>query len=209
MNKRSVRGDMLRRALAQEAARIMSEHGIDDYGFAKRKAAERLGVTDQAILPRNTEIEEALAEHQRLFEADTHDEGLAGMRRTALEAMRVLEPFEPRLVGPVLAGTATPHAEISLHVFADTPESVAIRLMDNGIPHRIVERRVKVQRDESAQLPAIRFVAGSHEIDATVFPRDGIRQAPMSPVDGRPMRRASAAEVAALLDGDAAGFSRA
>jgi len=200
---------MLRRALAQEAARIMSEHGIDDYGFAKRKAAERLGVTDQAILPRNTEIEEALAEHQRLFEADTHDEGLAGMRRTALEAMRVLEPFEPRLVGPVLAGTATPHAEISLHVFADTPESVAFRLMDNGIPHRVVERRVKLQRDEIAQLPAIRFVAGRHEIDATVFPRDGIRQAPLSPVDGRPMRRASAAEVAALLDGDAADFSRA
>jgi len=123
--------------------------------------------------------------------------------------MRVLEPFEPRLVGPVLAGTATPHAEISLHVFADTPESVAFRLMDNGIPHRVVERRVKLQRDEIAQLPAIRFVAGRHEIDATVFPRDGIRQAPLSPVDGRPMRRASAAEVAALLDGDAADFSRA
>jgi hypothetical protein len=32
-----------------------------------------------------------------------------------------------------------------------------------------------------------------------VFPLDGIRQAPCSPVDGKPMRRASAAEVAALL----------
>jgi hypothetical protein len=199
MTKRSVRGDLLRRALAQEAARIMSEHGIDDYGFAKRKAAERLGVTDQAVLPKNTEVEAALAEHQRLFESATHDDELAGMRRTAVEAMRVLAPFEPRLVGPVLAGTATPHAEIHLHVFADTPETVAFQLLDRGIPHRMVERRVRLHRDESVPLPSIRFVAGEHAIDATVFPRDGIRQAPMSPLDGRPMRRASLTEVEALL----------
>jgi hypothetical protein len=32
-----------------------------------------------------------------------------------------------------------------------------------------------------------------------VFPTDGIRQAPVSPVDGRPMRRANALEVEALL----------
>jgi hypothetical protein len=32
-----------------------------------------------------------------------------------------------------------------------------------------------------------------------VFPLDGIRQAPVSPVDGRPMRRADTAEIEALL----------
>jgi hypothetical protein len=32
-----------------------------------------------------------------------------------------------------------------------------------------------------------------------VFPLDGIRQSPSSPVDGKPMRRATAAEVAALV----------
>ena len=36
-------------------------------------------------------------------------------------------------------------------------------------------------------------------VDAVVFPLDGIRQAPSSPVDGKPMRRASTAEVEALL----------
>jgi hypothetical protein len=33
-----------------------------------------------------------------------------------------------------------------------------------------------------------------------VFPLDGIRQAPVSPVDGRPMRRADAAELETLLE---------
>jgi hypothetical protein len=36
-------------------------------------------------------------------------------------------------------------------------------------------------------------------IEATVFPTDGIRQSPVSPVDGRPMRRADVADLEALL----------
>ena len=46
---------------------------------------------------------------------------------------------------------------------------------------------------------ALRFVAGHQTVDAVVFPIDGIRQAPASPVDGRPMRRASAEEVESML----------
>jgi hypothetical protein len=201
MSKRSnPRAEHLRRALAQEAARIMSEQGIDDYGLAKRKAAERFGATDIAVLPKNTEIEAALADHQRLFEADTHSSTLDDLRRTALRAMRLLERFEPRLVGPVLSGTASTHSEVNLHLFADGTESVALHLMDNGIPHRILERRLRYEPDRVVSYPVVRFVAGRHEIDAVVFPVNGIRQSPASPVDGRPMRRASAEEVEALLE---------
>ena len=59
MGKRQhpVRGDNLRRAVAQEAARLMAEHGIHDFLTAKRKAAERFGVTEHAALPKNVEIE--------------------------------------------------------------------------------------------------------------------------------------------------------
>ena len=61
MNKRIPnRTDHLRHAIAQEAARLMAEHGIQDFYVAKRKAAERYGVVDGAFLPRNTEIEAAL-----------------------------------------------------------------------------------------------------------------------------------------------------
>lgn len=200
MSRAATRVEQLRRAIAQEAARIMSEHGIDDYLLAKRKAAERLGVTDGATLPKNTEIEAALVEYQRLFAADTHSQSLRDQRRAALLAMQLLQEFEPRLVGPVLAGTATAHADVDLHLFADRAEAVTIKLMDQGIPHEIVERRVKMFTDRSVNFPAVRFEAGAHTIDATVFPRDGIRQAPFSPVDGRPMRRAGHAELQALIE---------
>src|ERR1044072_4830230 len=138
MSKRSnPRAEQLRAALAQEAARIMSEQGIDDYGLAKRKAAERFGATDIAVLPKNTEIEAALAAHHRLFEAHTHSTTLSSLRRTALQAMRLLQRFEPRLVGPVLSGTASAHSEVHLHLFAEGAEPVALHLMEHGIPHAV------------------------------------------------------------------------
>lgn len=200
MSKRmNPRGEQLRQALAQEAARIMSEQGIDDYRLAKRKAAERLGATDIAVLPKNTEIEAALAAHQRLFKSNTHSCVLKTARRTALQAMQLLKQFEPRLVGPILSGTASAHSEVNLHLFAEGAETVALHLMEHGIPHEIGERRLRYEPDRLVAYPVVRFVAGNREIDAVVFPLNGIRQSPASPVDGRPMRRADSAELESLL----------
>jgi hypothetical protein len=170
---------MLRQAVAEEAARVMAEQGIDDFLFAKRKAAARLGVVDAAILPRNAAI--------------------AALRRSALQAMRLLAEFDPRLVGPVLVGTASAHSDIHLHLFSESAEAVSIRLEERGVPHETLERRLRFERDRTVTFPAFRFVAGHQAIDAVVFPLDGIRQSPCSPVDGKPMRRATAAEVAALV----------
>jgi predicted nucleotidyltransferase len=197
--KFSQRAEDLRKALAQEAARIMAEHGIEDFLQAKRKAADRLGVNDVSVLPKNIEIEAALRAHQRLFGRESHDHSLREQRRIALKTMRVLAEFNPRLVGSVLNGTATEYSDINLHLFADASETVAIRLLDIGVPHAFYERRVKMDAERSVNYPALRFEANGRTVDATVFPIDGIRQSPYSPVDGRPMKRADAREVSELI----------
>ncbi len=196
----TVRGEHLRRALAQEAARVMAEHGIHDFLTAKRKAAERFGVTDGGLLPRNTEIEDALAEYQRLFGGNSHVESLEAQRRAALAAMRRLSGFAPRLVGAVLSGTATLHSDVQLHLFAERPEAVTLWLMEQGIRHEVTSRRVKMNAERVLEYPGVRFEVNDVPVEATVFPTDGIRQAPASPVDGRPMRRADASELEALLE---------
>ena len=193
------RAELLRQAVAEEAARIMTEQGIDDFLLAKRKAAERFGVVDSSVLPRNTEIEAALFARRRLFSGDAHNVAIADLRRSALEAMRLMSDFDPRLVGPVLTGTASAHSDIQLHLFSESAEAVLIRLEERGVPHETLERRLRFERDRAVTFPAFRFVAGRQTIEAVVFPLDGIRQSPSSPVDGKPMRRASVAEVAALL----------
>ena len=178
----------------------MAQQGIGDFLHAKRKAAERLGVDNAAVLPKNIEIEAALREYQRLFGGQSHDQTLKEQRKIALQAMQMLREFQPRLVGPVLTGTATDHSDINLHVFADTSESVVLRLMDVGVPHEVHERRVRMDAERTLAYPALRFESQDWVIDATVFPIDGIRQAPYSPVDGKPMKRADAREVSDLID---------
>jgi hypothetical protein len=99
----------------------------------------------------------------------------------------------------VLNGTATEHSGVQLHVFADRPESVTLSLMDRGIPHEIAERRVRMNADRVLTQPALHLEIDAQQIEVVVFPVDGIRQAPVSPVDGKPMRRADLAEVEALV----------
>ena len=111
--------------VAQETARIIVNQGIRDFGLAKKKAAERLGLRDRGSLPGNAEIEQAVSEHLQLFAGDSHPDLLQTMRQAALSAMEMLAPFTPRLVGPVLNGTADANSAVNLHVFADSAESVA------------------------------------------------------------------------------------
>jgi hypothetical protein len=192
---------MLRERVAEEAARMMIEHGIRDFATAKRKAAERLRVNERGALPSNALVEQRVAARQRIFEPGDHMERLAGLRRTALRVMDELAEFEPRLVGPVLAGTATINAVIELHAFCDQVELVAAVLTEFGHEYRSVERRCRFARSESVRVPGFRLVVDRHEVLIEVFPEDGIRQAPLSPIDQRPMRRASRAAVSKLLPG--------
>jgi hypothetical protein len=189
----------MRQSIATEAARLMSDGALTDFHHAKRKAAARLGAGDTRNLPRNDEIEAALREYQRLFEADRQPQAVARLRRVAVEVMAGFEDFRPRLVGPVLAGTAGTHSRVTLHLFSDTPEAVAFRLMDHHHPFDEGEVELRIGATEQ-RLPSFRFPWGeATEVEVVVFPERGIRQAPASPVDGQPMARASREAVAELL----------
>lgn len=193
------RTEQVRHALAQEAAKIMAEQGIADFFVAKRKAAERLAIRDVSVLPRNTEIEAALSERHRLFHRDSHSQELEELRRVSLRIMRRLQEFQPRLVGPVLSGTASRYADIDLHVFADQAEAVALRLLEDGVQYEAGEKKVRYEPGRTVTYPSYRFIADNRAVEVVVFPIDGIRQSPSSPVDGKPMERADIADVAHLL----------
>ena len=198
-SRHGARTQELRRRIALEAARLMSEHGIRDFHLAKRKAAERLGAGDDVALPKNAEIEQALREHQRLFQGDEQPQHLRHLREIAREAMRFFTPFEPRLVGAVLDGTADKHSAVCLHVFSDPPEAVTTFLLEQRIPYEEQNRRLRMSHDVQEEFPVLLFSADDVAIDLTVLPRDAIRQAPLDRIDERPMRRATLAALEQLL----------
>lgn len=185
--------------IAQEAARLMSEHGIRDFHHAKLKASERLGIVDAQSLPRNDEIEQALREHQRIFQADTQPQRVRRCREAAVEAMRFLKAYQPRLVGAVLEGTADAHSAVCLHLFADDPDDVLRFLDEQGVPFEAQTRRLRLSREETGEYPVLLFSADGLPFDLTVLPTDSLRQPPLDRIDERPMRRASVTAVEQLL----------
>ncbi len=188
-----------RRRLAHEAARLMVEGGIRDFHQAKLKAANRLGIHDDASLPRNREIEDALREYQRLFAGESHTAGLRTRREAAARALTFFESFSPRLVGAVLDGTADANSPVHLHLHSDDPDAVARFLEEHRIPAESRSRRLRMDRERVADLPVWIFSAEDLSFDITVLPHDALRQAPLSNVDEKPMKRASATQLRQLL----------
>lgn len=197
----AARSEQLRRRVALEAARLISEHGIRDYQLAKRKAAERLHALDESSLPKNREIEEALREHQRLFHGEDQPRRLRALREAACGAMRYFVRFEPRLIGAVLDGTADTHSAVCLHLFCDTPESILAMLNDDGIVFEEDSRRLRLDSLHSADFPVLKIRRAGVEFDLTVLPADAIRQAPLDRSGERPLQRAALATVETLLSG--------
>ncbi|WP_018993463.1 hypothetical protein [Thioalkalivibrio sp. ALgr1] len=190
----------IRQELAQEAARILLDDGIRDFALAKRKAAEHLGVEPRHEMPRNIEIQEAAIERSRLFATDHSRQAYRERLEAARIVMERLSALEPRLVGPLLDGIVERQPLVNLHAFAETVEEVILDLGERGIRCQTGERRYRSRQGREQRVPFLSFRGPNDtDIELTVFPLDGLRQAPPSPVDGKPMARAGRADVDRLL----------
>lgn len=187
--------------IAQECARIMLNEGIGDFARAKNKALQRLGLSGRFCLPSNLEIEAAMIEQNRLFATADALAELQAKRKASLELMQRLIEFEPRLTGSVLKGTSGIGSKATLHVFCDFPEELLFALMNQRIPYRESERFIG---GKNQRLPSVLVMVNGFEVEAVIFPRSGLRQAPPSPVDGKPMRRATIEETKDLVEGNLA-----
>lgn len=198
MPRRSSSSRQMRLRVAHEAARLMAEHGINDFYMAKTKAAARLGVVDKGALPNNREIEAALHEASRLFHGDQHDLRLSRMRECAISIMQSLEQFSPRAVGAVVSGAMSATSPLELHMFSEPAELVAMALLEAAPDMVATQSTLRFDRDRVEVFPAYQFEADELIVDVTVFGLDGQRQAPLSPVTGRPMQRLRAAALSTL-----------
>ena len=196
MGKRAL--GVQRSRVVQEAARIICEDGLADYRLAKQKAVERLGLGFGTPLPSNADIQDAVIQYQRLFGGRAYATRLTQLRRTAVQAMRLLKDYQPRLVGAVATGATTDAHKVQLHCFADKPEQIDMLLADAGLRHEVSERRYRLASGDVLDVPVLTFAAEDVGIDVAVFPERGQREAPLSPTDGQPMKRLELAAVELL-----------
>src|SRR5947208_3779944 len=194
-----MRDGKLRHAIALEAARLMYERVESEYFTAKRKAAKRL--CRQWIkpdeLPSNAEIREQIQLFARLHEGDQRTVNLRDMRLEALRMMRLLRPFRPRLIGSVMTGHVRKGSDIDLHVFCDSPALVADLLGQQGCQYDL-ERKQVVKHGEARVFTHV-HVFDRFNFELTVYPEDKAHYVFKSSITGKPIERASIAELEDFL----------
>ncbi len=119
--------ESLRKRVAREAATLLYTSQEKEYKQAKKRAAETLGVR---VLPSNLEVAKELDGIAEEMEGASRRELLLQMRREALQMMRILESFHPRLVGSVWRGTAYRNSDIDILAFSSDTKAVLGRLRD-------------------------------------------------------------------------------
>ena len=193
-----------REEIAQSAARLIAEDGLD-YASAKRKAARQLfGDTRVAgeWLPDNDLIEEELREYLALFQSDTQPDELRRLREIALDWMRRLAEFNPYVTGAVLNGTANAHSDIHLQIFTDNPKDVAIYLLNQNVQYDVSETRHFAGRADVETLSFLwrpRRDVDAIGIHVALYASDDLRGAFTADARGR-VARADAASLRALVE---------
>jgi hypothetical protein len=191
--------DARRRNLAYEAARILTDRGDGDYERARRKAAERAAVNNRRLWPSNEEIQDALRAQQRLFLGSRQEAELRRLREQALDGMRSLGAFQPRLVGPVLDGSADHRDPVRLLLFADHVEDVVFSLMELRIPWREREETLRFGGGVRRSAPILTFYAGETRFDLVILPRSARSNPPLDPVSERPQSGIDGTELARMI----------
>ncbi len=188
----------MRELIAQAAARMIAEDGIQDFALAKRKAARQLGAADTHNLPSNAEVQQALRLHQGLYQKDEQALRLKQLRSEALNVMHLLERFNPYLTGSVLSGTATRHSDINLHLFTDNAKEVELFLLNRNMPYETGEKRFRLN-DDIVSVPSFTLQGETGEIRLAVFASGDLRKSANGTIEGKPLERAKIKQVETLI----------
>lgn len=196
---RGMNQSKLRRQIAWEAARLMYERQETEYYQAKMKSARRIcrGWVKPADLPSNREIRDQVQQLARLYEGESRRDNLLAMRIAALEMMRVLAAFRPRLIGSVLTGHIRQGSDIDLHIFSDSLEAVTHVLDQEGLPYDVERKRVCKQGEQRIYEHV--HVPGEYLMELTVYPARQVHHVFKSSITGKAIERASIAQLEQFL----------
>ena len=200
--------DQLRQLIAQQAARMMAEDGINDFAYAKKKAGKQLGVTESSVLPTNAEIEGEVRLYHNIYNADEQPLELTKLRKAALMTMQIFERFNPHLTGSVLDGTAGKFSQTSIRLFADSAKDVEMFLLNQQIPFESSEKSFRIpdkpSKDKKEKVrktvPVFTLETELGLQKLSVFDVDDMRVAVKRTVDGSNADRADISDLQVLLN---------
>ena len=179
----------LKDMIAQEAAKMIAEKGIQQFGQAKFKAAENLNAMNNGCLPSNSDIEKKLIEYYQLFQADVDFDHILYLRKIAFDVMHIFDNYLIYLVGPVANGSASFSSAINFHIASEDESEIIQTLKKNDLTHKPYDRKIKFNEKTIKQVNGIKTIYKNTDIELTIFNHKEIRHAPLSKIDNKPMKR--------------------
>lgn len=178
---------------------MMYQRQESEYYRAKLKAAHRIcqGWAKPADLPSNAEIRDQVQMLARVHEGDARTNNLRAMRLAALAMMERLDRFRPRLIGSVLTGHVRQGSDVDIHVFSDAVEAIGHALEQHGLPYTI--QRKLVRKHGEARTYTHVHVAAEFTFELTVYSANEAHFVFKSSITGKPIERASIAELRQFL----------
>jgi predicted nucleotidyltransferase len=170
-----------------------------EYYRAKLKAAKRFchGWVKPADLPSNAEIRDEIQSFARMYEGEQRFDRLREMRIHALQTMRMLARFRPRLIGSTLTGHVRLGSDIDIHVFSDNIEAVRAALDQERLIYDVERKRVTKHGEERIFTHV--HVQDKFPLELTIYPSDKAHYVYKSSLTGKAIERASIAELEQFL----------
>ena len=148
-------------AIASKAAELISQEGIRNYHFAKKKAAKYLGLSDKEILPSNYEIDKELILFKNLYQKVDHDL-VQNLKKEALKIMILFERYKPFISNQFLEGIITKYPIIEINLFTDDIKEIEYILLNQNIHFEIID--VNIHKKNTLKTLSI------YKIDGYEFP---------------------------------------
>ena len=149
---------VIRLSIANRAAEIIMEEGIDDYQYAKKKAVRYLDLTSLDTLPSNDEIDKALLEYGSIFQNKIEISTILKIKEEALQIMGLFNGFNPFFLSQITEGLVPKYPTININIFTDNMKEIEYILLNNNINFEIKDFNIsekKTKKQSQRKIPII------------------------------------------------------
>lgn len=178
-------------------ARLVVNEGFG-LGQALQRAAQEAGIRLPRGAPPLQDLRATIESYRTLFHPE-QAAALRQLRQRALEAMRQLIEFEPRLFGPAIHGDG-PLDLIRLLLKVQPAEKLMMHLDDRHIPWQSSETPLNFGGGRQARQPGARFMAGDQRVELVILDAENRSDPPRDPIGGGPLEMLDIEQLSALLD---------
>ena len=153
-----------RLSIANRAAEIIMEEGVEDYQYAKKKAVKHLDLGRFDTLPSNDEIDNALLEYGSIFQDQIDMDIIMKIKEEALKVMELFHKFNPYFLSQITQGLIPKYPTININIFTDNMKEIEYVLLNHQINFEIKDSNLNEHRSKKQSRKKLPIISINTEL---------------------------------------------